>query len=362
MKKLMILAAAVAAMAACTKSEVVYDDNDVEIALAPVNYMTTKMQYGPQGGESGTEYSASEEFNIFAEYTASDAGTELLSATGTTRYLNDVRFKKHTEQVSGRYVWTGYPSAYYWPKTGSLYFAGYSPADAVKKSATYEFSPDDPKLSITEFTQGNYVYEYEDGKPDNGTEGYSMVDLMYFDVYSTTQSTGSASLYHEATFRHALSYITFKIKSTATAQKLYKITNISLNNINQSGDFVSGSNPSWTTTWNPKSHDLYKDSKIVDQNEFLIDNILLIPQDIPSNVLQIEYEQRASTDSNVPFVKQVTFQQTLTGGTGTTETDKWLINKHYVYNITFDATEIKIAPDVFSWDNVNESNIDTTIK
>ena len=64
MKKLMILAAAVAAMAACTKSEVVYDDNDTEIALAPVNYMTTKMQYGPQGGESGTEYSASEEKNI----------------------------------------------------------------------------------------------------------------------------------------------------------------------------------------------------------------------------------------------------------------------------------------------------------
>ena len=208
MKKLMILAAAVAAMAACTKSEVVYDDNDTEIALAPVNYMTTKMQYGPQGGESGTEYSASEEFNIFAEYTESDAGTVLLSAIGTTRYLNDVRFKKQTEQVSGRDVWTGSPSAYYWPKTGSLYFAGYSPADAVKTSATYEFSSNDPKLSITGFTQGNYVYEYEDGKPDNDTEGYSMVDLMYFDVYSDTQSTGSASLYHEATFRHALSYIT----------------------------------------------------------------------------------------------------------------------------------------------------------
>lgn len=351
MKKLMILAAAVAAMAACTKSEVVYDDNDVEIALAPVNYMTTKMQYGPQGGDLGTKYSPHEEFKIFAEYTSSDAGTELSSATGTTRYLNDVRFK-YTEQVSGKDVWTGSPSAYYWPKTGSLYFAGYSPADAVKKSATYEFSPNDPKLSITEFTQGNYVYEDEDGKPDNDTGGYSMVDLMYFDVYPTTQSTGSASLYHDATFRHALSYITFKIKSTVAAQNLYKITNISLKNINRSGDFVSGSNPRWTTTWNLMSYDLYKGSKIVDQNEFLIDNILLIPQNIPNNVLQIEYEQRASTDNDL-FVKQVTFQQTLTGGNGTTETDKWLINKHYVYNITFDATEIKIAPNVYSWENVD---------
>ena len=61
MKKFLILAAAVAAMAACTKSEVVYDDNDAEIGLSPVSYTTTKTVYGPY---EGTSYSQAEQFKI----------------------------------------------------------------------------------------------------------------------------------------------------------------------------------------------------------------------------------------------------------------------------------------------------------
>ena len=51
MKKLMILAAAVAAMAACTKSEVVYDDNDMgrikALSIKVQIILMMNFRYGP---------------------------------------------------------------------------------------------------------------------------------------------------------------------------------------------------------------------------------------------------------------------------------------------------------------------------
>ena len=52
MKKLLIMAGTVAAMAACTKGEVVYEDTSAEIGLSPVSYTTTKTVYGPYEGTS----------------------------------------------------------------------------------------------------------------------------------------------------------------------------------------------------------------------------------------------------------------------------------------------------------------------
>ena len=140
MKKLMILAAAVAAMAACTKSEVVYDDNDVEIALAPVTKLATKVVYGVY---KNSWYTNTEKFNVFAQHTKDNPGTEWKSIelASSSTYLSDVTFVARDYEV-----WGG-ETPYYWPKTGSLFFAGYSPADVTisesgnKPSYTFANTP-----------------------------------------------------------------------------------------------------------------------------------------------------------------------------------------------------------------------------
>ena len=157
MKKVLFIAAAVAAMAACTKTQVVYDDADVEIGLSPVTYKSTKAPvYGPYETNS---YNPAEKFNVFAVYTTQDKGTRFDALTADpTAYLTDVTFATRNNTV-----WGGSPTAYYWPKSGSLYFAGYSPSEVPQSSTTditCSFTTDKGSvISIPNFLQGAYAYK-----------------------------------------------------------------------------------------------------------------------------------------------------------------------------------------------------------
>lgn len=370
MKKVLFIAAAVAAMAACTKSEVVYDDNDTEIGLAPVNYMTTKTVYGPY---EGTEYSDVEQFNVFAQYTSSNAGTQFSAAADLVPYLEDVTFEQKTGTGNSAKVWGGALMPYYWPKTGSLFFAGYSPAGATKEKASYSFEQGDARLTLKGFTQGQFVHDY-DLTDNTKPEGYSMVDLMYFDVapHSTSLDEGVGN----ATFRHALAWLTFKIKvKNNSADGLFQITKVSLKSIAEKGDFYSGTtsegvtgwpSPYWNLSGQKKTENivLYRDNHLLTHNKpLIIDNYLIIPQEIPGNGFVIEYKQRAGNDASIPMVVQTPAVKTLTGGNGTNDTDKWLINKHYVYEITFDpGNQILITPIIQEWESVPATSIDWTIQ
>ncbi|HIS22340.1 MAG TPA: fimbrillin family protein [Candidatus Cryptobacteroides intestinipullorum] len=345
MKKVVILAAAVAAIAACTKSQVVYDDNDVEIGLSPVNYMTTKTVYGPY---DGTAYSDAEQFNVFAQHTTSPAGTAFSAAENLTPYLVDVTFGKKS---SG--YWGGTQTPYYWPKTGSLYFTGYSPAAAVKTSAEYDFNQGGARLTITDFQQGAYSIDKND---------YAMVDLMYFDVHNTTKSVNSGV--HSVTFRHALSWLDFNFKCDVDGlNNLFQIQKVTLTLVSNKETFTSGygdSNnkwpkPAWTANNTGESLVLYSAGQDLTTTNFELHDVLVIPQKI-DGVLRIEYTQRAA--AGTPPISQVA-ELKLTGGDGSNNnTDSWLINKHYIYNITFSADEILLDPDIVSWDKAIVDNIE----
>ena len=346
MRKLIIFAAAVAAMAACSKSHVVYDDNDVEIGLSPVNYMNTKTVYGPY---ESTSYDKTEQFNVFAQHTTSPAGTAFSNAENLTPYLVDVTFGKKTSSP----YWGGTPNAYYWPKTGSLYFTGYSPAGAVKSSAEYNFTQGGPRLTITDFQQGAYSVDEAD---------YAMVDLMYFDVHNTTESVNGGV--HSVTFRHALSWLDFNFKCDGSSlNNLFQIQNVTLTLVSNKETFKSGygdSNnkwpkPEWTENSAGESLVLYNAGQDLTTTNFELHDVLIIPQPI-DGVLRIEYTQRAA--AGTPAISQVA-ELKLTGGDGAnTDEDKWLINKHYIYNITFSADEILLDPDIVSWDEAIVDNIE----
>lgn len=365
MKKLLIMAGAVAAMAACTKSEVVYDDNDTEIGLAPVNYTTTKADV--PGPVENTAYPAEEEFNVFALYTSSPDGTNFNAITDYTTY-----FKNATFTARDNKVWGGV-TPYYWPKTGSLFFSGYSPAyiaQSQESSPTIEYSTTyGSRLTIPNFVQGEYVYTDGGSTPNE----YTMVDLMYFDVWpgSNSESNAGTSGY-PVVFNHALSWLTFNFDVSGNQlNDLFTITKVTLQNVGTCSTFRSGTGlsddhkPKWSSTVWPKDIVLYDnsahDSKgankltYVNNAKFKIDDVLVIPQAIPgydnNTTIKIEFTQKASlNDPEIPQTQTLN----LSGGDGTgNDSSQWIINKHYTYNITFTGSEILIAPSVKNWQTVD---------
>ena len=382
MKKLVILAAVVAAMAACTKSQVVYDDNDVEIGLSPVNYMTTKT---PVYGIYKTNwYPSTEEFRVFSQYTQDPAGTEWSSVDlqASSTYFTDAVFVARDNEL-----WGG-ETPYYWPKSGSLFFAGYSPSDVPlsddtsRPEYTFANTGEGSYLTVPGFVQGNYKYTTGDefstfDYPDD----YTMVDLMYFDVYSNTQSVNNVEKGHPVLFKHALSWLTFNINCEAGFDDIFTVTKVTLKNIYDCATFNSGQGvgtfkkAAWNyhTTKNYNSIVLYDSNSnntagsnniLKNSTHFEIDDVLVIPQSIynfeaadptADQVLEIAYTMKAHAGDEYNSVVQVPAQVKLSGGDGNgQDQSQWLINKHYTYNITITGTnEILIKPSVDTWSEVN---------
>ena len=334
MKKIMIIAAAVAAMAACTKSTVVYEDS-TEIGISPVNYNTTKLDYGPI---KGTEYPTSEDFGVFAYHTTDDAGTNYTEGTGTlSLYLDNVGF---TYRQDGQ--WGGKATSYYWPRTGSLYFAGYSPLEADIQNVILSNADNraaTTTMNFTNFTQGAYHYSDGTGAQDDNR----MVDLMWFDLTSTSANTGAPAV----TFRHALSYLTFAF--SANVDNIFTVESVTLKQVNANGSFTSwdetASAPAWSGQSNPNDISLYNTTAAVGTtNTLKIDDVLVIPQGTAE--IEIVYTQRAAAGQ--PPITQK-YNAVLTGGDTDLASNVWLYNRHYTYNIYFTANEIRITPSVDMW-------------
>ena len=269
MKRLLTIATAVAALAACTKTAVVYEDAEAEIGLSPVSGMSTKTVYGPMGGETGSTYDTDEVFGIFAwhrvlngQSAAWSVFKDGMTAANTALYIDNGRFG--SKSVNGGTLWGGKDAdgsdhPYYWPKTGVLAFAGYSPYDALDTDASagepkaesvdYDIDAANggaaPKLTITGFSQGSYTNTSSNSvlSADNKT-----VDVMWFDADDQTAlnlgTSGTASTSGvPVLFRHACSWIDFDLKASTdngnAAYDKFRILKVTLKNVYTKGSFDS---------------------------------------------------------------------------------------------------------------------------
>ena len=351
MKKFLILAAAVAAMAACTKSEVVYDDNDTEIGLAPVNYKATKL-WGPI---DGSDYPVNENFAVFAKHTTSPSGTSSKTDEGITKwYLKDVEFT-HMEDK----IWHGNPS-YYWPKTGSLYFMGYSPAeinDGASVDCVIETNYDS-YLVINGFEQNDYSYTNGAVQtPTNSGYPNQMWDLMWFDpsARSYTSTDGVPSI----TFHHALSRMRFVMTCDQGLEDLFRVTKVVLKGVRMKGNLTAYDNskavPSWTFDDN-NTEDLTLYDVNVNGNStwlqnnagFNIEDVLLIPQ--TTAVIEIYYDQKPYKNAPDEFTSTHLYTATLSGGSDQDNIyNQWVYSRYYTYQFQFNAAEIKLTPTIVDW-------------
>lgn len=299
-----------AGMVSCVKETAVYDAGTAEIGFTPVSYHISKGLPGPM---DGTVYDGNETFGIFAwhKITAQpqswqDFYNDGIQGAGVT-YIDGEPFAKNPsskywaggynglsilvdrvadasvpggkkrETVTTVDVASNVHDPHYWPKTGYLAFAGYSPyyrleinkvpGEDGKMDLEYDAStrlssgdcnvsyvPDGaaPYLKIENFTQGDYEWGEDDHWATNET-----CDLMWFDADDQvltsnwqTMIAGTSDAAVPVSFKHACAWLDFRFRAAdGTADGKFVILKATLSDMYWKGDFVSDDGngaPAWT--------------------------------------------------------------------------------------------------------------------
>lgn len=342
MKKIFFSFVALAALAACSKSEVEYTDN-MELSFAPVTRLNTK------AAVDGTDYP--DALNMFVFANAGEADAEL-PAGYTEPYFANAEFT-HTQRTDitlATDVFAGV-TPYYWPNVKKLIFSGYSNSGNVatmNPKPTYEW---DATANTWEINMEGYA-------PGNGSSTSGDNDLMWFPT--TTSSYGKPTTAGESvpvTMKHACAWVTIKIKGDATTGKTgtsWKIKNLSFTDLSQSGNVTLGTAAEWTSTATGTAFDVFDltagkplTTEYVDYTQIDYTDLVIVPQDTKTLYVTYEYVSQAGLD---PITETKPLALTYTGDTG------WEAGKHYTYNITLGTAEILILPVLTDWVDVPNAN------
>ena len=316
MKKIIFAIAAVAALASCSKNEIAYEQGR-EISLAVVTENMTKTMM------TGETFLTSEEFNVWAWYKQLPAGTNVATwqADGSADqlYITESTFE-YREGTN----WGG-AIPYYWPKLGSLLFAGYYPTDIAEK-VDYTFNASDNKMVFTGIAQSEVdATDYKE-------------DIMYFNITPSSSASGPVAV----VFKHALSWITVNVKKSEDSPKIV-IDEIKFTKVNPEGTgTVNGAAViSWATTGTAAATVVGEDVEL-EETATKLKEPLFIPQTMDGDLV-ITYTVYSSDTEK--------FTETYTAALSTlkTDLDTWEPAKHYIYNIEIGTSEILIAPTVEDW-------------
>ena len=329
MKKSLIIALGAIALVACTKTSVSYEQTG-EIGFAPV-----VRKNSTKAAVEGTAF-PEQNIKVFGYYDNSmPVGSSYASGTFAVEYLPGVEFAKKGA------TWAGATTPYYWPKTGSMLFAGYSPVDFAGVTFTLASN----KFSVAECPQPEFS---------------ATKDLLYAG-YTTSVLGGTAPM----TFSHALSWVTVKAKAADANQ--IKITNIKFVGLAEKGS--STGLPEWTVSGTKEQLNVFAPTSAfaVPAAETLVESNpncgLVFPQNLTDAAeIVVSYEMNNGAGqwfAQAPFVQKLNL---LTSGVN--KIDKWEAGKHYTYIINFSAigepgskNEIKINPSITDWTPVTAAGI-----
>lgn len=357
MKKVLLLAATAGiVLSSCVKNEPAdtFGASDSKITFeAPAVGATTRAIPGEI--DNAAAYPERESFNVWGWYHENDYTSFEDSGNAWTNYMTQADGKPVTVAKEGN-TWAP-ATDYFWPKTGKLTFAAYSPADAA---GTYTHTAEG--LQIEGFTVPAVGAQY---------------DLMYSDrAYNRTSSdknyTGSQTTnpYNgvDIVFHHALSSIVFKVgtkENYSTGADIdFKIKSIKIKNVYGAGDFNetltdgNGSTtrtPAWTATGDANVE------YVAFTGEFAVPedgttyteptgaaDLILLPQSFENNdaaVVEIAYTYETVASGEIPDTATFILKNS-------TNAKAWEPNKRYTYRILFGLEKITFAPIVENWEDV----------
>lgn len=350
MKKVLLLAATAGiVLSSCVKNEPAdtFGASDSKITFeAPAVGATTRAVTGEI--DNSAAYPENESFNVWGWYHQGD----YTNFDALTNYMTKENGDPITVTKNGN-TWAP-ATDYFWPKTGKLTFAAYSPADAA---GTYTHTAQG--LQISGFTVPAVGAQY---------------DLMYSDrAYNRTSSTndykGTATNNYDGVdivFHHALSSIVFKVGTaedySTGADIDFKIKSITIKNVYNAGNFnetlTDGTTtriPAWTATGDANVN------YVAFTGEFAVPedgttyteptdaaDLILLPQSFESNdqaVVEIAYTYGTAASGEIEATETFLLKSS-------TNATAWKPNMRYTYRIIFGLDKITFAPIVENWEDV----------
>ena len=354
MKKIFISLLAVAALAACSKSEVAYEA-PAEISFAPVAKNITKGAVGTVTGK-GT-YPTTQPLGVYANY-----GTDAPSANAdVTKYTTKFLENKKFEYDETAHAWGADES---WPANGSLIFAGYAIPASGTPSGTYTYNFTSDKLTITGYTQSN--------------ETANTFDLGWFNKTPASYNyRNSANTAVPVTLSHALAWVEIQVQgegTTITATNPWTIKSMTLNNVYTKGNAEctgkGADKAKWNTLTDLKNMTIYEGSLPITGTATVCETTsagtVVIPQtptaitpddntdtEVATLTVVYTYKSPASTEENSISMpdQTATVSLALKDASGNSISGGWKSGYKYTYTLTFKASEILIAPDYDKWED-----------
>lgn len=344
MKKLFfIVAIASAALVSCTKNELApsaTEQQEISFA-APVVGVQTK---APVYGAIGTSYHDEEAFRVWSIWSKTT-----IDAWEGKEYFSNVPATFDSEL----YGWTLSPK-YYWPAEGYLSFVALSPSTV----ATADYS-EDYGFTISTWSQGDSETEITDLMYSTPTfsrskQNYTIIDTEHNNAKD--DDTDATYIYNgvDIQFKHALSYITFKVKTTSKYETTYfKLNSITLSSVYTTGKFVQKDTDPWTedTDASTASYIAYSNADGLPFDEAEVaatspngQELILLPQALKKEQQQLTVKYHISTDGTNWIEQNQTVDLFVEDGI-----EEWKMGKKYIYTLSIGLQEILLDPGVSEW-------------
>lgn len=354
MKKLIFIAAAAVAMAACSQSSIVTDN--LPISFAP-NALSTKALILPDSDSpEQLAFPTSESFNVYAFADLDGTGTAY-STNYTTPLMDDVNISYQSGD------WKATAGTYLWPVTGTVDFYAYYP-----QSLNAQFiSDENPKgIKFTDVELGNTI-------------GSQIDPLMASVMSQVAASKPKVSL----VFKHLTSQIAVTAvdaTSTASLQGKISIKNVVFKNMKIKGDYRDGTTTGkgeWTNISTLNDFTSFSGSEVLETTpsylsggafSAAIDNssaFVVIPEDIlngtaEDQVIDVTYSIAAYSINgfDYPATGNMTVSIPLYGKVSA---NKFQNGKRYIFHIGISLdganNEIMFSPLVEGWETENIDGI-----
>lgn len=350
MKKLIVLFSAVAALAACSKNEVVpaVSGENVEISYK----VAPRTKADPQAFDTNNKFAS------WAYYLPNGKSWE------TNFKEAQIYIGKDGEEGAtisyGNNVWKDQTTSYYWPKEGNLTFFAYS----LNSSSLTDKSGTD-----THFTCLNHDSQYGIFGTLN-LDTHPNTDFLVADIAS--DKTANENVYNfngvPTLFKHKLSRVKFAVRKKSD----YPGATITLNSITfknlvngmtytqYQNDEAKGIIPDYMYPGTARSDQEYT------KTDFEVSSTAFVP--VPNEVRYIYIPQDFKNVTDATKIATIEVKYTVTFKDGISETytktlkvkdifDSWEIGKRYTFNLIFSLDEIHYAPAVGDWEDETK-NID----
>ena len=307
MKKLIICAAAaIVALASCSKTQVINTEDPKEINFKAVTGVMTK-------AELNSSNLSSVHMGAFAYINGNTATNE---TEINADYFINKPFAKEEEQTT----WAGSDVPLYWPVSHNLNFVVYAPWQAGDS-----FNKSTKTLTITASDEGtDYLYGEKYYDNDNGSEGVG------YDKETTSVPV---------LLCHAKAKVTVNFNYNNVT-----ISNLQLDNQVMKGTYaVSYSNDtdSGTINWTPTVMSGQNPVTIIGNDALVAATTSEVERSgyvlvIPETKSNISFDYKiANSDATLHYTIKVN--------------NEWVAGNNYIYNVTVTPKEVKFTPIVKAW-------------